>query len=87
MMAGAGQTETGALFSYQGNWQSAGRWSLELSTNERKLQLMPLEQIQQQLRGSVSWMPVSLEHSADLEFKAGLYGQVQAFITKNFTDL
>lgn len=84
VMTGAGQVSSGALFSYHGNWQSAGRWSLELSTTERKLQLMPLEQLQQQVRGSVVWQPITLEHSMDTEFKAGLYAQVKAFAAKDF---
>lgn len=84
VMTGSGLGRSGALFSYHGNWQSAGRWSLELSTTERKLQLMPLEQLQQQVRGSVVWQPVTLEHSMDTEFKAGLYAQVKAFAAKDF---
>lgn len=84
VLTGSGQVGSGALFSYHGNWQSAGRWSLELNTSQRKLQLMPLEQLQQQVRGSVVWQPVTLEHSVDTEFKAGLHAQVQAFTAKDF---
>lgn len=90
VMTGSGMSESGALFSYQGNWQSAGRWALELSSAQRRFQLMPLEQLQQQLRGTVVWQPVSLDNNVDHEFKAGLYAQVKAFLAnelENFCDL
>jgi len=32
---GAGITENGVLFSYISNWESAGRWGIELLTNKR----------------------------------------------------
>ncbi|WP_031571385.1 Gfo/Idh/MocA family oxidoreductase [Rheinheimera texasensis] len=80
VFSGAGIAVSGAMFSYTGNWSSAGRWSLELCTAKRKLRLMPLEQLQQQLKGTVDWQPVLLDNSQDHEFKAGLLAQVQAFI-------
>ena len=45
----------------------------------------PVDQLQQQVRGSVVWQPITLEHSVDTEFKAGLYTQVKAFAAKDFT--
>lgn len=90
VMTGSGVAESGALFSYQGNWQSAGRWALELSSAKRRFQLMPLEQVQQQLRGTVVWQSVPLDNHFDHEFKAGLYAQVKAFLAqdpRHFCDL
>lgn len=90
VMTGSGVSGSGALFSYQGNWQSAGRWALELSSAQRRFQLMPLEQLQQQLRGTVVWQPVSLDNNVDHEFKAGLYAQGKAFLAQeleHFCDL
>ncbi|MDF3125829.1 Gfo/Idh/MocA family oxidoreductase [Rheinheimera sp. 1928-s] len=90
VMTGAGVSESGALFSYQGNWQSAGRWALELSSAQRRFQFMPLEQVQQQLRGTVVWQPVPPDNNIDHEFKAGLYAQVKAFLAQDpehFCDL
>ena len=43
IFAGAGVSETGALFSYQANWESAGRWSLEILTKKHRLIFRPLE--------------------------------------------
>ena len=33
---GAGETEKGVLFSYISNWESAGRWGIELLTKKRR---------------------------------------------------
>lgn len=90
VMAGSGRATSGALFSYQGNWQSVGRWALELSSAQRRFQLMPLEQLQQQLRGAVLWQTIAPDTQVDLEFKPGLYAQVKAFLAQDlnhFCDL
>lgn len=84
VFTGAGRVDNGAMFSYTGNWSSAGRWALELCTSRRKLQLMPLEQLQQQFKGTVVWQPVLLENPQDHEFKAGLLEQVRAFLSDDF---
>ncbi|MEW9797564.1 Gfo/Idh/MocA family oxidoreductase [Alteromonas sp. CYL-A6] len=80
IMTGAGNTTSGALFSYQGNWQSAGRWGVVVSTAERSLQLSPMEQLRQQRRGEITWEPVAIDDDADMHFKPGLLQQVRAFV-------
>lgn len=85
VFTGAGSVDSGAMFSYTGNWCSAGRWVLEICTSQRKLQLMPLEQLQQQLKGTVVWQPVVLNNPQDHEFKAGLQEQVRAFLSGDFS--
>ena len=42
---GAGETEKGVLFSYISNWESAGRWGIELLTQNRRIYLKPMENI------------------------------------------
>ena len=37
LVAGAGVTENGALFSYHANWEAPGRWSVEIMTKKRRL--------------------------------------------------
>lgn len=78
--AGSGVTESGALFSYQANWQAPGRWGLEFLTNKHRLYLRPIEKLQIQKIGSIAIEEVSLDDSLDYDFKAGLYKQVDAFI-------
>lgn len=78
--AGAGRTKTGALFSYQANWESAGRWGVELMTPKRRLVLRPLETLQEQALGSFELRPVPLDDAYDREYKPGLRRQVEAFL-------
>lgn len=87
IMTGAGSTRSGALFSYQGNWQSAGRWGLLISTAKRRLQLVPMEKLNQQLLGTVNWEPVAIDDDADTHFKPGLVAQVKAFFDQDLTAL
>lgn len=80
--AGAGVTESDALFCYHGNWNAPGRWSLEVSTSKRRYIFRPMEQLQVQELGSVKINAVKVDDSRDMEFKPGLYAQTKAFINK-----
>lgn len=79
--AGAGYTDKGALFSYTANWQSAGRWNLEICTPKRRLIFRPVEKLQSQLIGSIEVNFVNdIDYSLDEKFKPGLYKQVLSFL-------
>jgi len=78
--AGCGVSRTGALFSYHSNWESAGRWGVELCTAKRRLYLRPLETLQEQLRGELALKPVTFDDRLDKEFKPGLHAQTRAFL-------
>lgn len=80
IFAGAGVSKTGALFSYQANWKSAGRWSVEILTNKHRYILRPMEKLHLQKCGSVEVEAVIIDDSFDQKFKPGLYLQTQAFI-------
>ena len=43
--AGIGAVNTGAIFSYHSNWDSPGRWGLEICTKNMRIILRPLEQL------------------------------------------
>ena len=79
--SGAGVSVSGALFNYQANWESAGRWRVEMLTDKRKLLLCPLEKLQEQKKGTVLTEEVeSIDYSLDNKFKPGLFVQVQRFL-------
>lgn len=78
--AGAGITEKGVLFSYNSNWESAGRWGIELMTYNRKIILKPLEDVQIQMKGSIDTAILNINHNHELEFKPGLYNQIVSFL-------
>jgi predicted dehydrogenase len=78
--SGAGITEKGVLFSYLSNWESAGRWAVELLTEKRRIYLKPIESISIQEKGTVAIGEHKFDDSLDLKFKPGLYRQISAFI-------
>ncbi len=85
--AGAGITEKGVLFSYLSNWESAGRWGIELLTEKRRIYLRPLEGISIQQKGSVVISEHLFDDLIDKQFKPGLYKQVDDFVKRNHTSL
>lgn len=77
---GAGITERDVLFSYISNWESAGRWAIELLTNKRRIYLKPLEEIKLQNRDSVMISEHQFDNTLDKQYKPGLFKQVEAFL-------
>ena len=80
---GCGVTTTGAVFAYHSNWESAGRWGVEVCTAKRRLYLRPMETLQEQLRGELALRPVALDDQPDKDFKPGLHAQTEAFLREN----
>lgn len=78
---GAGETEKGVLFSYISNWESAGRWGIELLTQNRRIYLKPIEDIHVQKKGSINVIKHDFDLSLDEKYKPGLYLQVESFIS------
>ena len=86
--AGAGITDKGVLFSYLSNWESAGRWGIELLTEKRRIFLKPLEIISTQLKGTIHSNEHLFDHHLDVEFKPGLFLEVESFLnSKNIVHL
>lgn len=85
--AGAGRSENGALFCYNGNWNAPGRWSVEVLTRNHRLILRPMEQLQVQEIGSVVQTQVEIDDQFDRTFKPGLYRQIEAFLADDTTRL
>src|SRR3989344_7593084 len=77
--SGAGVSETEALFSYHADWDSAGRWSIEIITPKTKLIFRPLEKLRIQKYGSMATEDYPLKDGLDINFKPGLYKQAEAF--------
>jgi predicted dehydrogenase len=83
VFVGSGITEENIPFSYHSNWQSAGRWSVEVCTDKGKYILSPMESLQFVKRGTIVPIEINTENygaSFDQQFKPGLYAQIKAFI-------
>lgn len=87
VFSGAGVSENGALFSYQANWESAGRWSVEVLTKKHRLILRPMEKLQIQKKGSVAIEFVECDYKLDEAFKPGLFLQAKNFLNNISDDL
>jgi predicted dehydrogenase len=78
---GAGKTEKNICFSYLSDFESAGRWCVEIMTEKHKYILSPLETICRIPIGSVDSEPTVFDDSIDKKFKAGLFKQTLAFMS------
>lgn len=85
VFAGAGISESGALFSYSANWEAPGRWAIEILTKAHRLYLKPMESLQVQNIGSVAVNPVEIDDSLDKKFKPGFYLQAKAFVEGDYS--
>lgn len=83
---GVGISEKNALFSYQANWKSPGRWSVEILTDNYKLIFKPLEKLLIQKKGEISIdFYKNIDYTLDTKYKPGLYLQLKNFLY-NTTD-
>ena len=80
IFAGAGETSRGILFSYMANWESAGRWNIELLTCKRRIFLQPLEKLFIQKIGSTKITEHHFSNDLDVKYKPGLFLQTKAFL-------
>jgi len=72
---GSGISEKNIPFSYNADWDSAGRWGIEIMTKKNSYRLIPLEGLFVCHKGSVNWEPISLNPSY-LKVKTGIAEQI-----------
>ncbi|QPN65837.1 hypothetical protein [Synechococcus sp. CBW1006] len=84
---GAGITDSGVLFSYHANWESQGRWGVEVCSPKKRYILRPLETLATSSIGSIDVNPVPLNSMYDATYKPGLYLQTAAFLRGDETML
>ena len=82
--SGAGKTDLGVIFSYFADWESPGRWGVEILTKKNRLILRPMEKLQITYLDSVEIMPVKLNYEIDMKFKPGLFKQTEAFLNEDY---
>jgi len=82
IFSGSGKTVKNNLFTYNANWISAGRWGIEITLEDYKLILKPLEKLYIQKKGSLDLEEVKLD-KIDTDYKAGLYSQIKSFFEKD----
>lgn len=83
IFTGSGITKENILFSYHANWNSPGRWGLELMTEESRLILRPMEELYIQRKDSFEIEKVPISDDLDYKFKPGLFLLVKSFFNSN----
>ncbi len=87
VFTGSGFTKNNIPFSYHSNWNSAGRWGLNIFTKSMKLIFQPLEKLQVQYKDSFESQFINVDDSIDENFKPGIYLMVNSFLTNEFLKL
>ncbi len=80
IFVGAGITENNIPFSYHANWKAPGSWKLELLTNKNRYIFRPFEELHAQKIGKMDIEKVNIDNQLDIEYKPGLYRQVEQFL-------
>lgn len=83
VFSGFGTSEKGIPFSYHSDWNSPGRWAVEVMTEKRRFILKPLEELQVQMRNQFKYEKVEFEKPAG--FKDGILEIVEAAIKSDFS--
>ncbi len=80
IFTGCGVAKQSIPFTYHSNWLAPGRWGLEIMTKNHRLILRPLEKLKAQKKGSFDNLDVELDDKLDIDFKPGLFNEVESFI-------
>ena len=86
VFAGAGIAQSGALFSYQANWDAPGRWKIEILTRKHRYIFCPLEKLQILKHNATGAQFIEIDDFLDTEFKPGLYRQTEYFLREDAAD-
>ena len=88
IFSGSGISDSNALFSYQANWKSAGRWGLDILTKKHRLIFKPFEKLQIQIINDIDIKyDASIDYRYDEKYKPGLFKQVEHFIEQSQSDV
>ncbi len=81
---GCGISTTNIPFSYHSNWESAGRWGVEIFTKEGKYSLRPLEKLSFQKKGTLNIVDIEIENEIEKLYKHGIYKQLNSFLENDY---
>ena len=82
IFVGSGISNMNIPFSYHSDWNSAGRWGIDIMTRKNSYRLMPLEQISRCKKGSTSWENIDLKKSFP-NVKAGIAEEIFSMLDIN----
>lgn len=82
IFVGSGITENKIPFSYHADWESGGRWSIEVMTHKNSYQLIPLEQLYVCPKGTGKLKAVELK-VAFADLKPGIAEEIAVMLSDN----
>jgi len=82
VFVGSGKSEKGILFSYHADWNSAGRWGIEIMTKNNAYRLISLEELFVKYKNTFEWNKVSF-NVAYPGIKQGIAEQISVMLEKN----
>jgi len=80
IFSGSGISENNIPFSYNADWESAGRWEIEIKTKVNAYRLVPLEELFVCYKKSVDWKEIPLEVSYQ-DVKSGIAEEIAAMLS------
>ena len=84
---GSGISENNIPFSYNTNWNSAGRWAIEITTNSNRYYLKPMEKLFVQEKGKIDITEIDLPSDKDINFKPGIFDLTISFLKGDYRKL
>jgi len=84
---GCGVSYNNIPFSYNTNWNSAGRWAIEVTTSTKRYYLKPMEKLSVQKKGEIDIRDVELSGKKDENFKPGMYDLISSFLNDEYSKL
>ncbi len=79
IFVGCGKTRQ-CLFSCFATWSGGGRWNIEISTQEGRYKLSPLESLAFCRKNQFSWENIPFDDQDDEMFKPGLYKMIKTVV-------
>ena len=83
---GAGITEKKIPFSYQADWDSGGRWGIDVITKENVYRLIPLEDLYVCKKGGVLWEKVPFD-LAFPDLKQGIAEEIAVMLDEELCEV
>mgnify|MGYP002879581925 CR=1 FL=1 len=84
---GSGISINNVQYSYKADWESQGRWGIEVLTNNYKYILQPLEELHYIKKGEFIKQKIYLKKTIEDNFKPGLLNQCEAFFSEDSSSL
>jgi predicted dehydrogenase len=85
IFVGSGITKKNIPFSYHADWESSGRWGIEIMTKKNSYKLIPLEELYQRPKGTFEWTKIKIKNKFP-NIKHGIPEQIVAMLDQSINE-